>query len=410
MKRTLALLAAGVLVGLLMLARPALSLEPYVAAPVDFELDAPAAAPESAARAAGAGGAGFVSEPLQTPKRFNLVGVRWSGDTEAAIAIRARDTDGRWQSWTPLVTHPDGGPDPASAEGGRTSVSQPIWVGEAYSVQYRVSKPVRGLKLHFVNSMGTTTPGKRLQTALRRGIHSALVALARPLSASAAGRQPRIVPRAAWGAANCRPRGRPENGQVKAAFVHHTVSTNNYSRAQAPAAVLAICRYHRNSNRWDDIGYNFVVDKYGTIYEGRAGGVDRPVVGAQAQGYNDQSTGIANLGTFSSVPQSRAAIRAMTRLIRWKLPLHGVQTGGRTQLVSRGGTTNRYSKGMRVTFSRVSGHRDADRTACPGTRLFGQVPRLRRSVGNVQPAPGTPRPEAPSRQSPDNSGGIDPVR
>ena len=106
---------------------------------------------------------------------------------------------------------------------------------------------------------------------------------------------------------------------MQAAFVHHTVTANDYSRAQVPAAILGICRFHRNTNGWNDIGYNFLVDKYGRICEGRAGGVDEAVVGAQAQGYNSQTTGIANLGTFTSVPAEDAAIGAMARLIAWKL-------------------------------------------------------------------------------------------
>ena len=107
--------------------------------------------------------------------------------------------------------------------------------------------------------------------------------------------------------------------------------------------MLGICRYHRNSNGWNDIGYNFLVDKYGTIYEGRAGGVDQPIVGAQAQGFNPSSTGIANIGTFEDVPQSNEALDAMARLIRWKLPLHGAPTGTVT-VTSAGGASNRSAR------------------------------------------------------------------
>jgi len=111
------------------------------------------------------------------------------------------------------------------------------------------------------------------------------------------------------------------------------------------------------------------------------------VVGAQAQGYNAQSTGIANIGTFVDEGQTQAALRAMARIIRWKLPLHGAPTSGSVTLTSTGGSSNRYAAGRRVGLSRVSGHRDTGATACPGEALYDQLPELRRLVGN-QPGGG----------------------
>ena len=105
------------------------------------------------------------------------------------------------------------------------------------------------------------------------------------------------------------PRAGREYGEVKAVHVHHTVSLNDYTPAEAPQIVLAICRYHRNSNGWNDIGYNALVDKYGTIYEGRAGGLDQAIVGAQAQGFNSQTAGVANIGDYTSVAASQEALR-----------------------------------------------------------------------------------------------------
>jgi hypothetical protein len=169
--------------------------------------------------------------------------------------------------------------------------------------------------------------------------------------------------------------------------VHHTVSLNDYTREEAPDIVLSICRYHRNSNKWNDIGYNFLVDKFGTLYEGRAGGINRPVVGAQAQGYNNQTTGIANIGTYSDVPVSRQALQSMAALIRWKLPLHGSPTAGTTTLRSAGGDTNRYPSGRVVTVDRVIGHRDTNSTECPGSMLYAQLTELRRMVGDLSPNP-----------------------
>ena len=359
----LALLAGGALA----LAGPGLSTRPYVPEPVEFSLAGTPAPPGVAANR------GFVSPEVRTPKRFNLVGFSWRGAGDPAIALRARTDGDAWTSWTPAGA--DG------RHGRRRSTSAPVWVGEADWVQYRMSRRVPGLRLHFVNTTGTATAKDRLLTRLRSVAQSAVVRVAPAWGATS---RPRIRPRSDWGGKYCPTRG-VTYGKVRAAIVHHTVTANAYSRSQVPAAILAVCRFHRNTNGWNDIGYNFVVDRFGGIWEGRAGGVDEAVMGSQAQGYNAQTTGIANLGDFSSVPQTDAAIAAIARLIRWKLANHGLPTYGTTTLTSAGGPSARYPYGHTRTFRRVIGHRDTGRTACPGQQLYYQLGELRERIGEQRP-------------------------
>src|SRR3712207_1240340 len=155
--------------------------------------------------------------------------------------------------------------------------------------------------------------------------------------------------------------------------------------------LLSICRYHRNSNGWNDMGYNFLVDKFGRLWEGRAGGVDKAVVGAHTAGMNTQSFAVSNIGDHSALPAGEPALEAMSRLIRWKLPLHGQPTTGTVTVVSNGGGGSHYAAGEEATLERVSGHRDANSTACPGQALYDQLPSLRERVAG---APVAPRPAA----------------
>lgn len=227
-------------------------------------------------------------------------------------------------------------------------------------------RPGRALAVHFVAVSG----GARRVTA-------------RAAQASGA---PPIVPREGWGGDTIKPRADPDFGDVQVAFVHHTVSANDYAPADSAGIVLAMAKYHRDTNGWNDLGYNFVVDKYGQIFEGRAGGIDQAVIGAQAQGYNAHSTGIANIGTFTDVGQTDAALDAMARLIAWKLPLHGAPVAGQVVITSGGGNLNRYKSGTPVTLQRISGHRDGDATECPGGALYAQLPELRRRAAAIAPA------------------------
>jgi hypothetical protein len=387
MVRVLAIAALAAVVALAAVAAPALSTNPYRPEPVDFSAAAPGVVGDPDR------GEGVVSEPVEAPKRFNLVGLTWSGADQAdhaepALAMRTRTDGGGWTRWTPVGAHAEDGPDPGSDEASADGMSNPVWAGEADWVQYRSSERLPGVRLHFVNTDGTATSADRLQTALRGIANTAVTTAARALTADPAGAQepqPAMVSRSSWAGDDCPPRTGAVYGEVRAAYVHHTVNINDYSRAEAPQVVLGICRYHRNTNGWNDVGYNFLVDRFGTLYEGRAGGVGAAVVGAQAEGFNSYSTGIANIGTFSDVPQSRAALEAMARLIRWKLPLHGHPTSGTAVLKSAGGGTNRYAAGSSVRVPRVLGHRDTNATECPGSALYAQLGDLRSLVGGVTP-------------------------
>ncbi|MGW2235335.1 peptidoglycan recognition protein family protein [Streptomyces sp. NPDC001759] len=197
------------------------------------------------------------------------------------------------------------------------------------------------------------------------------------------GPRPRIITRRGWGAdESLRERGFVYTKKVKAAFVHHTASGNGYRCSQAASVIRGIYRYHVRSMGWRDIGYNFLVDKCGNIYEGRAGGVAKPVLGAHTLGFNTNSMGVAVLGTFGSTKPPAAVLKAIARLTAWKLGLYGANPRGKTYLKSGGG--NLYRKGKNVRLNVISGHRDGFATDCPGRQLYRKLGTARTTAARYQ--------------------------
>ncbi len=197
------------------------------------------------------------------------------------------------------------------------------------------------------------------------------------------GPRPAIVTRAGWGAdESLREKSFVYTSKVKAAFVHHTASGNNYSCSQAPSLIRGFYRYHTRSLGWRDIGYNFLVDKCGRIYEGRAGGVAKPVKGAHTMGFNTNTTGIAVIGSYGSKKPSSKAVKAVARLTAWKLGLHGMNPKKKTSLTSGGG--NLYAKGKKVKMKVISGHRDGFNTSCPGGKLYKKLSSVRSKAAKYQ--------------------------
>jgi hypothetical protein len=313
---------------------------PALAAPSLFELPVPDHGAHAAA-------AWRTTGVLRAPRRLSLVGLRWRAGAVQA-QVRARRAGGRWTAWTPLPALAGHGPDGGTVAHG----TDPAYVGAADELQLRLRGSARGLRAACV----APAPARA---------HAAQVS------------PPSIIPREGWGGDRVIPREPPLFGEVQAAFVHHTVTAVDYAPADSASIILGIARYHRDYNGWNDIGYNFLVDRYGQVFEGRAGGIENAVVGAQAQGWNSASTGIACLGTFSAAKLPEAAFDALARLIGWKLSLHGVPVLGQVTLVSQGGASNRYRSGTPVLFNRVNGHRDGDQTSCPGDALYRQLPALR---------------------------------
>ncbi|MFF2751809.1 N-acetylmuramoyl-L-alanine amidase [Kitasatospora sp. NPDC058048] len=200
------------------------------------------------------------------------------------------------------------------------------------------------------------------------------------------GRAPRpaIVTRAGWGAdESLRERDFVYTGPVREVFVHHTDTATDYACADAPRVIRAMYQYHVKTNGWRDIGYNFLVDRCGTVYEGRAGGVERPVQGAHTLGFNADSSGIAAIGTYVDGRPPQPLVDSLAALAAWKLGLEAQPADGRTKLTSSSGAS-RYPKGSVVEFDAVSGHRDAVATECPGNALYALLPALRTAAALLQ--------------------------
>ena len=309
----------------------------------------------------------------------DLVGVEWQSPAAAGVQLRFRGADGNWSRWVSAGDHGHG-PEAPRADG--RHVGDPVWTGGTTKLQVRAGRTLSGVRLHLLDVSGGL--GARRQA----GALAATAALAMPVLAAGAG-QPPIIARRVWAGGISPPARSPEYGDVRMGFVHHTDNPNGYRAAEVPAMLRAIYAFHRFVNGWNDIGYNFVIDLYGRIFEARAGGIDEPVVGAHAGGYNLVSSGVAVLGTFASVAISSAARNALEELLAWKLSLHGVPSEGRVVVTVNpaGASYSKYPAKAHVPLPRIAGHRDADTTDCPGDVLYGELPAIRTGVRRLAPNP-----------------------
>lgn len=329
---------------------------------------------------------------------YGAVGVTWdaeAGVSEGDIALQVRSRVGdEWGEWSELVFHDEHAPDAGSpdAELARAGTDALI-VGDVDEVELRADAAEQlpeGLSLAVVD------PGAAEETQEQAPEIAADPAAegdaaeedaAIELSAKKSAPKPTIYSRAQWGAnESLRDKKSLRYGSISGGFVHHTVNANNYTADQVPGIIRSIYAYHTKSRGWSDLGYNFLVDRFGRIWEGRYGGVDKAVVGAHTLGYNDYSFAMSAIGNFETAKPSQAMVDAYSALMAWKLGLHGVSASSTKQKI-----------GSR-TFPAINGHRDAGSTACPGQHLYARLGDIRKGAAAIQakggstPTP-TPTPE-----------------
>ncbi len=238
---------------------------------------------------------------------------------------------------------PDHGPEPAEDDADARGGTDAVVVGDVRRVQARVTvlqgETPTGLELDIVDpgdeqraayeapAIDTATLERTPATAPGTGRRrAAALSAAAVQTAGVSAPKPQIFSRDQWGAdESLRDRGSLRYGDINGGFVHHTVNANDYSRDQVPSLLRGIYAYHTRSLGWSDIGYNFLVDRFGRIWEGRYGGVARPVVGAHTLGYNEDSFAMSAIGNFETAQPSQVMLDAYAALFAWKLGLHGIK-------------------------------------------------------------------------------------
>jgi len=354
-----------------------------------------ALAPSTAARTLQVAGTQAATGPVvltskMAMARFTVAGVSWSrtsavASKEVIVNVRLKEASG-WTAWEKLAVTDDG-PDAMTAEA----------AGARVGTTPLVSSGATGIQVRVDTATGATPPGLLVST-IDPGTSPAddgLTHAAPPGSASAAASQPAIITRAQWGADEKLRKTLTLNASVKAITIHHTAGSNSYTQADAAAQVRGIYAYDTLALGWADIAYNFLVDKWGRVYEGRAGSITSAVRGAHAMGFNTDTMGVSAMGNYETTAAPAVMVDALARVAGWKLSQYGVNPLGKVVLTSQGGVGAKYAAGVAATLDTIHAHQNSSYTLCPGKYLYPQMGAIRAKAANYASYSSTTAPVSP---------------
>lgn len=337
---------------------------------------------------------------IELVKSFQTIAVTWPTNERAPrVQVRVRDNAGRWSRWVVLK---DDGAEPDLGQQDKSALragSDTIYVGEVNAFQVAtIGKADHAVPSDSAKIAVISTD----ESAARAAVVSAAFLPSQSAEFQFAAQAPRIFTRAEWGAADPRCTW-PSADAVANVIVHHTAGSNNYStQADAMQQIRNDQAYHQRSRGWCDIAYNFLVDKWGNIYEGAAGSMESPVIGAHTAGFNTGSVGISILGNYDKVQPSGQVVDSIGRIAAWRLKPYGVDPRSQVDLLVHGVNTKGFKNGTTITVPAISGHRDLGSTICPGAAAYQQMEAIRaaaaKAVGGPAPKP-QPTP-APAQKPP----------
>jgi hypothetical protein len=326
--------------------------------------------------AAAPGQSGVSLTPVLDTALVTMVGFTWRDGVRPPRILARFRSKGGWSLWRPAPVLRDL-PDPSSGEGIGKAGTVPLVLEPSDGVQVQVLGSVPPeLSITLIHA-APIAGDARLAGSTSRSVPAALgraAAVAVPV--------PTIYTRAQWGADESWRDGSPRyNDTILQAHVHHSASGNGYAQGDVPALIRSFYKYHTHSLGWSDIAYNFLIDSFGTIWEGRYGGIDQPVRGAHTLGFNASSTGICVIGNLDTAQPTQATLDSLAPLAAWKLSMYARDPLGWTQVTSEG--SDKFAAGRVVTLPVIDGHRDTNDTACPGGNLYAQIANIRTAAAGV---------------------------
>ena len=345
-------------------------------------------------------GGGVTIREVSQPTPFSMVALTGGDLTDTSARVRAKRADGSWGPWYDAETLESG--DGAGSPHGRRG-TEPVFVGTTRTVQIAVTRPAGAP----VTSAPPNTPAKpglgyrpaTVEHQLAQNISAILIAPPQapadtqwtpPSAVIGPGQPPNIISRSQWGAdESIRCGNTLYDNKVRAAVVHHTAEGNDYQPQDSAAIVRSIYAYHTRTLGWCDIAYNALVDKYGQVFEGRAGGVDRAVEGSHTGGFNRDTWGAAMIGNFDDAPPTPIQLRTLGRLLGWRLGLDHVDPRGTVTLASAGGPNTNFPDGAPATLPTIFSHRDVGATDCPGHTAYALMDEIRNTAARFNQPLGT---------------------
>jgi uncharacterized protein with LGFP repeats len=359
-------------------------------------------APQLAQRLLTGLGGGETVREIHQDTPFSMVALTAEDFAGTTARVRAKKADGSWGPW--YDAEPLEGVGPEAGAGPRRATlrgTEPVFVGSTTTVQIAVSrppnapattgaaKPAQRQGLGYVPVNVEQPFGQNLNAVLISPPQAPVDTLPMPSAASTPGVPPTIISRTQWGADESMRCGAPVYDRgIRAGVVHHTAGSNEYAPQDSAGIVRSIYEYHTRTLGWCDLAYNALVDKYGQVFEGRAGGMNKPVEGAHTGGFNRDTWGVAMMGNFETVPPTPIQLRNTGRLLGWRLGLDRVDPRGRVVLASGGGSFAKFAVGAAPNLPAIFTHRDVGSTECPGNAAYALMDRIRDIAARFNDPPG----------------------